>query len=56
MREIYEIQKKFFKYIKVDFASIANPFDTDEKVLAGIEAEKRNRDPKIAFNSIRRLP
>lgn len=56
IREAYEIQKKFFKYIKVDFAAMANPFDTDEKVLAAMEGAKKNRDPKIAFNYLRRLP
>lgn len=56
LRAIYLFYKKIFKYTKIDFVAMANLFNTEEKILKGAEAEKKNRDPRVAFNSVRRLP
>ena len=35
---------------------MANPYPTYDNVVVDMEREKKNRDPTIAFNSVRRFP
>ena len=55
-KDLYNFQKKFFKYKKVD--EFINSLDnkTDEEIIELHNLFKRARDPKERFNSVRRLP
>jgi hypothetical protein len=55
-RDLYNLQKKFFKYKTVEEFLKTPEFKSEEEVIKLYTKLKQSRDPRIAFNSVRRLP
>lgn len=55
-KDLYNLQKKYFKYKKVDEFVDSLDSKSDEEVMELYRFFKRARDPKERFNSVRRLP
>lgn len=55
-KELYHLQRKFFKFKKVEEIQQDPNLKTDEDVLKAYNLLKRSRDPRETFNSVRRLP
>lgn len=54
--ELYNLQRKIFKYKKVEPYKPEEDMKTDEDVLKAQNLWKKARDPKGTFNLLRRLP
>ena len=54
-KDLYNIQKKFFKFKKVEQPGTTKTYTT-ENLFKTYNTIKENRDPTKAFNSVRRLP
>ncbi len=54
--ELYEMHCRMFKHTKIDFESFANPHKTNKEKKEAFERFKKNRDPRLTFNMVRRLP
>ncbi len=54
--ELYEMHCRMFKHTKLDFESFANPHKTDKEKMEAYERLKKNRDPRVKFNMVSRLP
>lgn len=56
LKDFYKLQRKVFKYKKVEEYNPNVEFKSSEELFKLHELLKKSRDPKIAFNSVRRLP
>jgi len=55
-KDLYNIQRKFFKFKKVSYPEDTTSTKSDEEILHLYSLLKKARDPKQTFNSVRRLP
>lgn len=54
--ELYNMQRKIFKYNKVEPMSPEEGLETEEKVMEAFKLWKKARDPRGRFNLVSRLP
>jgi hypothetical protein len=55
-KDLYNLQRKYFKYKKVEEFSETYNLNSDEDVIKVYNLLKRARDPRETFNLVRRLP
>lgn len=55
-KNLYNLQKKFFKYKSVEEFLSSPELRSEEKVVKLYNMLLQSRDPKLMFNSVRRLP
>lgn len=54
--QLYEKHRKMFKYRKFERNKNADHYESDEEFMKIYEGYKKNKDPRVAFNRLRRLP